>query len=196
MPDSSIRPGAVAIATQNGLRRFRCISYAIAPSFMDLPTADGLEPFIHVVVNRAGNPPTAPRCGARTQGGSSCLSPAIRGKRRCRLHGGLSTGPTTLAGLERGRPSRWKHGGYAVGARQRATAWALKRVEKMRAEWGERGRTAQAIIKVPRRQTRVRLVFEDPTVAYLAYLTQLAKEVRALRRRRARQARRSVRPSE
>lgn len=28
-----------------------------------------------------------PRCGARTQGGSPCRSPTIRGKRRCRMHG-------------------------------------------------------------------------------------------------------------
>jgi hypothetical protein len=31
----------------------------------------------------------APRCGART-GGTLCQRPAIRGRKRCRLHGGLS----------------------------------------------------------------------------------------------------------
>jgi glucans biosynthesis protein len=34
----------------------------------------------------------APRCGAKTRAGTSCQSPAIRGRRRCRLHGGLSPG--------------------------------------------------------------------------------------------------------
>ena len=49
----------------------------------------------------------SPRCGARTRSGSPCRSPAVNGKKRCRMHGGakgsgaprgnknaLSTGPT------------------------------------------------------------------------------------------------------
>ena len=28
------------------------------------------------------------RCGAKTRAGGSCRSPAVRGKRRCRMHGG------------------------------------------------------------------------------------------------------------
>lgn len=32
------------------------------------------------------------RCGAKTRAGTSCLSPAVRGKRRCRMHGGRSPG--------------------------------------------------------------------------------------------------------
>ena len=34
----------------------------------------------------------APRCGARTRAGTACQRPAIRGRKRCRLHGGLSPG--------------------------------------------------------------------------------------------------------
>jgi glucans biosynthesis protein len=34
----------------------------------------------------------APRCGARNRAGEPCRCPAIRGRRRCRLHGGLSPG--------------------------------------------------------------------------------------------------------
>src|SRR3981081_1321085 len=34
----------------------------------------------------------APRCGALTRAGTACQSPAVRGRRRCRLHGGLSPG--------------------------------------------------------------------------------------------------------
>ena len=34
----------------------------------------------------------APKCGARTRAGTPCQRLAIRGRRRCRLHGGLSTG--------------------------------------------------------------------------------------------------------
>ena len=38
---------------------------------------------------------------------------------RCRLHGGLSTGPRTPEGLARSRRARWTHGGYSVEAQQR-----------------------------------------------------------------------------
>jgi hypothetical protein len=34
----------------------------------------------------------APRCGARTRAGAACQRPAIRDRKRCRLHGGLSPG--------------------------------------------------------------------------------------------------------
>ncbi|HYS87985.1 MAG TPA: HGGxSTG domain-containing protein, partial [Bradyrhizobium sp.] len=30
----------------------------------------------------------SPRCGAKIRSGGSCRSPAVRGKRRCRMHGG------------------------------------------------------------------------------------------------------------
>jgi hypothetical protein len=34
----------------------------------------------------------APRCGARTRADTTCQRPAIHGRKRCRLHGGLSPG--------------------------------------------------------------------------------------------------------
>jgi len=34
----------------------------------------------------------APRCGAKNRAGIPCQCPAIRGRKRCRLHGGLSPG--------------------------------------------------------------------------------------------------------
>ena len=34
----------------------------------------------------------APRCGARTRSGGTCKAPAVRGRARCRMHGGKSTG--------------------------------------------------------------------------------------------------------
>lgn len=62
-------------------------------------------------LERAGPPsaPRAPRCGARTRGGRPCEAPAVmeggyhRRPRngRCRLHGGLSTGPRTPEGIAR-----------------------------------------------------------------------------------------------
>jgi hypothetical protein len=41
---------------------------------------------------RLRNLPRAPKCGARTRAGTPCQRPAIRGRTRCRLHGGLSPG--------------------------------------------------------------------------------------------------------
>ena len=42
-----------------------------------------------------------PKCGARTRAGGSCKAPVVRGKARCRMHGGLSTGPRTVEGKAR-----------------------------------------------------------------------------------------------
>ena len=36
---------------------------------------------------------------------------------RCRMHGGVSTGPRTAEGLARSRRARWKHGLYSSEAR-------------------------------------------------------------------------------
>ncbi len=53
----------------------------------------------------------APRCGARCRrnGGAPCRGPAIKGKARCRMHGGLSTGPS-VDGREKLVQLRLKHG--------------------------------------------------------------------------------------
>ncbi len=42
-----------------------------------------------------------PTCGAKTRPGHLCRNKAIPGKRRCKYHGGLSTGPKTPAGRAR-----------------------------------------------------------------------------------------------
>jgi hypothetical protein len=42
-----------------------------------------------------------PRCGARTRAGGICKAPALPEKERCRMHGGLSTGPKTAEGKAR-----------------------------------------------------------------------------------------------
>ena len=57
----------------------------------------------------------AVRCGARTRVGTSCCQPAMRNG-RCRMHGGLSTGPRTLEGLERMRTAKTVHGAYGAAA--------------------------------------------------------------------------------
>ena len=65
-------------------------------------------PAVPPASGRHGNPALhlAPRCGARTRAGCPCRAPAIAGKRRCRMHGGRSTGPRTQEGLARLRAAR------------------------------------------------------------------------------------------
>jgi len=51
-----------------------------------------------------------PKCGARTRAKTRCQARVVPGKRRCRVHGGLSTGPKTEEGRERIREAqrrRW-----------------------------------------------------------------------------------------
>ena len=40
-------------------------------------------------------------CGAKTRKGTACHAKSEPGKRRCRFHGGMSTGPTSQEGRER-----------------------------------------------------------------------------------------------
>ena len=40
-------------------------------------------------------------CGALTSTGNRCLARKVKGKKRCRFHGGLSTGPTTEQGKKK-----------------------------------------------------------------------------------------------
>jgi hypothetical protein len=44
------------------------------------------------VAKQLANIRAALRCGAKTRAGTPCRCPAIRGRTRCRIHGGLSTG--------------------------------------------------------------------------------------------------------
>ncbi len=62
--------------------------------------------------NAPGDPSTAPRCGAITRRKAACRAPAMRNG-RCRMHGGLSTGPRTAEGLKRSQRANWKHGVYS-----------------------------------------------------------------------------------
>jgi uncharacterized protein YjcR len=47
------------------------------------------------------------RCGARTRAGKACRSPAVGGKKRCRMHGGAPG-----SGAPRGNQNALKHGLY------------------------------------------------------------------------------------
>jgi hypothetical protein len=58
----------------------------------------------------------APRCGARTRAGSPCQLPALCGRARCKLHGGLSPGA----------PKGSHNGNFVDGA------WTAEAIEERR----------------------------------------------------------------
>ena len=49
-------------------------------------------------------------CLAKTRMGIECQKPPLKGKKRCRLHGGASTGPRTAQGRARIAEAHYKHG--------------------------------------------------------------------------------------
>lgn len=53
----------------------------------------------------------APRCGARTRKGTPCRSPVVRGRARCRMHGG------TNPGAPMGNKNAERHGYYSAQAK-------------------------------------------------------------------------------
>ena len=57
------------------------------------------------------------RCGAKTRAGSPCQSPAVKGKKRCRMHGGAKG-----SGAPRGNKNALKHGLYTYEEK----AWKRK----------------------------------------------------------------------
>ena len=63
------------------------------------------NPMDHDIEGRLKNLKRAPRCGAMTRAGGICRRPALSGRRRCRLHGGLSPGA----------PRGMKNGNYRNG---------------------------------------------------------------------------------
>jgi len=66
--------------------------------------------------NRPGDFLAASRWGARTRCSGACRQPAMKNG-RCRLHGGLSTGPRTPEGLARSRRARLIHDGRSAQVR-------------------------------------------------------------------------------
>lgn len=85
---------------------------------------------------KRGNPMSAPRCLALTRNGTPCQraaekNPATGKRLRCRLHGGLSTGPTSSEGKNRSAAAGLVHGRYSkaawqVAAERRRKLGALK----------------------------------------------------------------------
>ena len=66
------------------------------------------------------------RCLAKTRQGTPCQNPVVTDRNRCRMHGGLSSGPKTPAGKARVAAVHLKH-----GRRSRAH---VERVKEINAE--------------------------------------------------------------
>ncbi|MDX3968983.1 MAG: HGGxSTG domain-containing protein [Bradyrhizobium sp.] len=73
----------------------------------------------------------SPRCGAGTRSGSACRAPALRGKVRCRMHGGA-----TGSGAPWRNQNARKHGAFAQDgiAERRAIRELLGETRKLLAE--------------------------------------------------------------
>jgi uncharacterized protein YjcR len=50
---------------------------------------------------------SSPRCGAKTRSGAPCKAPTVRGKKRCRMHGGARG-----SGAPRANQNAVKYGRY------------------------------------------------------------------------------------
>ena len=61
--------------------------------------------------------------------GTACQKPPLKGKNRCRLHGGLSTGPRTAEGRARIAAAHYRHGRRSKKfVEARAKIWAELRI--------------------------------------------------------------------
>ena len=122
--------------------------------------------------NPSGDPRKAPRCGARTRNGPPCQAPAIRGKRRCRLRGGLSTGPRTVEGLARLRAARMTHGRYSAEGR----ALARWRREILPAVLADSNRTWRPVMRSLYRRSIPALILQRAHADITARLVKGARQ--------------------
>ena len=76
--------------------------------------------------------PATSYCSAKTREGSTCKKRPLKGKTRCRLHGGLSTGPRTTEGKARIAAAHYKHGRRSKAfVETRKKIWSeIRRIEK------------------------------------------------------------------
>jgi hypothetical protein len=79
-------------------------------------------------VRNTGPMRTSPRCGARTRSGTPCQAPAVQGKRRCRMHGGVQG-----SGAPHGNQNALKAGTHTrdMMEQRRAVSALLKRSRQM-----------------------------------------------------------------
>ena len=88
------------------------------------------DPFILTLGGRI----RCPRCQAKSKRTKQqCRSPAIRGKRVCRIHGGRSTGPRTQQGRNLCGAAKTLHGREtrAIRAKRQQALAELRVIERM-----------------------------------------------------------------
>ncbi|MGS7332898.1 HGGxSTG domain-containing protein, partial [Enterobacter kobei] len=75
----------------------------------------------------------SPRCGASTRSSSACRAPAVRGRTRCRMHGGAAG-----SGAPRANQNARKHGQFTAEAiaERRAVRALLGEARKLLDEMG------------------------------------------------------------
>jgi hypothetical protein len=78
------------------------------------------------------------RCGAKNRAGLPCQRWPLAGRRRCRLHGGCSTGPKTPEGLARIIAARTIHGRRSKEAQesQRQTRQFIREAKELIRQYG------------------------------------------------------------
>src|SRR5258708_3643770 len=95
-------------------------------------------------VENAPTPGGSTKCGAKTRRGKPCESPAVRGKRRCRMHGG-APGITAAS-----RNTRFQAAGYGLTwaglapADRASLAWRLPSLNHLVGEREQLVRNIQA----------------------------------------------------
>jgi len=67
------------------------------------------------LIRNTGPMLASPRCGAKTRSGGACRSPAVHGKKRCRMHGGAPG-----SGAPRANQNARKHGLFTSDRRAKA----------------------------------------------------------------------------
>lgn len=92
----------------------------------------------------------APRCGAKTRSGSACRSPAVRGRQRCRMHGG------TNSGAPKGNRNAWIH-----GDRSAKTKKDLRRVREANRDLRILGKAMRGKALRPKEQERLQTLHAE-----------------------------------
>ncbi|MEW9919357.1 HGGxSTG domain-containing protein [Marimonas sp. MJW-29] len=99
---------------ENETRSRLCSSCRLCPATKDLPIdkhrycyvcdSSSCQTLYQKGIGDDGSPlpkKKRPDCSAKTRSGTLCKAKVVPGKKRCRLHGGLSTGPKSKEGRER-----------------------------------------------------------------------------------------------
>lgn len=83
--------------------------------------------------------PHEKRCGAKNRAGLPCQRWPIKGRRRCRLHGGCSTGAKTKEGLQRIIAASTIHGRYSKAEKEsrRQTRTLIREAKEFIRQHGE-----------------------------------------------------------